>query len=67
MRKERVHEHMDPLEYSCDELEVERERWLHVLCWGSEAARARRLPNGERWMTEKCWSEQYEKICRELY
>ena len=53
--------------YSCGELHQERERWRWVLAWGCEAARAKRLPNGERWMSEESYRERYEGFRRELY
>ena len=53
--------------YSCVELHEERERWRWALAWGSEAARAKHLPNGERWMSEERYHERYEGFRRELY
>ena len=52
---------------ACEELHEESERWLWALAWGSEAARAVRLPNGELRMSEERYYDTYECLRRELY
>ena len=53
--------------WSCEELHEESERWRWALAWGSEAARAVRLPNGELRMSEERYNDTYECLRRELY
>ena len=62
-----LHQHTPRGLISCPELDEERARWLWQLAWGAEAARAKCLPNGERWMQEKVYREKHERFRRELY
>jgi len=43
------------------------DRWEWMVAWGDPAVRAKPLPNGERQMTEKHFTERHAQFLRELY